>query len=207
MAITNGYATRDDLKTRMGATVSTWDAIIDEAVECASREIDRHCTRRFYLDNAVSARVYYPLISTLTFVDDIGDLAGIIVATDLDDDGVYETIWTSVDYQLEPLNGVVEGESGFPRWWIKAVKSNRFPVPWDPAASRAPVQVTAKWGWAAVPSPVHQACMIIAEANFAMKDAKFGVAGFDGFGAVRVRDNPMAEAKLRKYVRESVRVA
>jgi hypothetical protein len=197
------YASVAELKSRMAITVSTWDTQLADALESASREIDGHCgQRKFWLDDAVSARVYYPDRAGFTAVDDIATTVGLIVKTDTTGDGTYATTWAAADYELQPLNGIVDGETGWPYWQIKAVGAYRFPC----NATRAPLQVTAKWGWAAVPGPVKQACLILAEATFKAKDAAFGVAGFDGMGVVRVRDNPMAAAKLRKYRRDPVLV-
>lgn len=200
---TTTYATRAELKARMSITQTTWDTAIDDALESVSREIDGYCgKRKFWLDDTVSARIYYPDQAGFTEVDDIATTTGLVIKTDTAGDGTYVTTWASTDYELQPLNGIVDGEAGWPYWQIKAVGNYRFPM----CATRAPLQVTAKWGWAAVPAPVKQACLILAEATFKAKDAAFGVAGFDGIGVVRVRDNPMAAAKLRKYRRDPVLV-
>lgn len=200
---TTAYATTAELKTRMSISQSTYDTMIADALESVSREIDAHCNRRFYVDDSVSARVYYPDGFCETRIDDFSTVTGLLVKTDTAGDATYATSWASTDYELSPLNGIVDGEAGWPYNRIKAVGNYRFPM----YALRAPLQVTAKWGWAAVPSPVKQAALIMAEATFKAKDAAFGVAGFDGMGAVRVRDNPMAERKLRKYVLDPVLVA
>jgi hypothetical protein len=72
----------------------------------------------------------------------------------------------------------------------------------------ASVQVTAKWGWPAVPPAVKQAAFIVAADLFKAKDSAFGVAGFGEFGAVRVgsRMNPQAQALLAPFV-ENARLA
>lgn len=66
----------------------------------------------------------------------------------------------------------------------------------------ASVQVIARWGWAAVPEAVKTACKITASDLSKLKDAPFGVAGFDQYGAVRVRANPIVMRTLGPYMRE-----
>lgn len=201
---TTTYATLAELKARMAITVATWDTMIEDALESASREIDGHCgERKFWLDDDVSARVYYPDSAGFTAVDDIATTTGLIVKTDSAGDGTYATTWSAADYELQPLNGIVDGETGWPYWQIKAVGAYHFPC----NATRAPLQVTAKWGWAAVPANVSEACRIIAEEIYKLKDAPFGVAGFGDMGVVRIRDNPKVAGMLFRYQRDGVKVA
>ena len=127
-------------------------------------------------DGSVSARVFAAEDPVTLKVDDFSTSTGLIVKTDTVGNGTFDRTWTSADYQLEPLNGVVEGIEGWPYWRIRAIDDEAFPV--DPTG-RARVQVTAKWGWAAVPDAVFQACLIQSLANFKRKDAPFGVIGFD----------------------------
>lgn len=218
MSITNGYATLAQLKARLGITGTSEDTLLEEAVQSASREIDKFCRRRFYKDTNATARVYDLnhdlgiLDSCLAIVDDFWDTTGLIVKTDTGGDGSYATTWTTSDYQLAPLNGIVEGESGWPYWKIQAVRSLWFPS-WPyrgvPLARRgpAPLQVTAKWGWTAVPDPVYQACLIIATANYKLKDAAFGAVGIGDLGVVTVTQVPAAMNKLKPYVRDAIPVA
>jgi hypothetical protein len=156
------YATRDELKSYVGqgGTITLAagdDAEMDAAITSASRQIDAHCNRRFYLDASVSVRVFAAESATLLKVDDFSTTTGLIVKTDTVGNGTFDRTWTTADYQLEPLNGVNEGLEGWPFWRIRAIDDESFPV--DPTG-RARVQVTAKWGWAAVPDAVFQACLV-----------------------------------------------
>jgi hypothetical protein len=54
---------------------------------------------------------------------------------------------------------------------------------------------------------VKQACLLLAAEILKLKDAPFGVAGFDGFGVVRVGQNRRATALLGPYRRWPVLVA
>ncbi|HEX6969857.1 MAG TPA: hypothetical protein VF174_13755, partial [Micromonosporaceae bacterium] len=137
-------------------------------------------------------------------VDDFHTTTDLVVATDTGDDGTYATAWAASDYELEPVNGMVSGQSDWPYYRIRAVGSHDFP---QCGRRRNTVQVTAQWGWAAVPGPVKEACLIVAEELFKLSDAPFGVAGFGEFGPVRVRMNSRAQSLLAPYRRNPVLVA
>lgn len=202
MSLGDPYATTTELRERLDVTTETYDARLLEALNTASRGIDRICRRQFNLASSATARIYYPEHGCLVHVDDFYTTTGLIVATDTGDDGSYDTTWTASYYQLEPLNGVVEGEDGWPYSSIRAVSGLSFPD-WS---HRAPVQVTAKWGWTAVPAPVKEATLVVAEETFKLKDAPFGVAGFGDYGPVRVRQNPLAMSMIAPYRRNPILV-
>jgi hypothetical protein len=63
--------------------------------------------------------------------------------------------------------------------------------------------VTARWGWSAVPAAVKTATVLRAVNLFKRKDAPHGVAGFDGFGVVRLRQDPDVMVLLQPYARQS----
>src|SRR5512139_2516071 len=137
---------------------------MEEAIQSASREIDKYCGRRFYADTNASARVYPVGARPVgirdecrAVVDDLWDTASLVVKTDTGANGGYATTWASSDFELSPLNGIVDGESGWPYYEIRAIGANRFPC--YGYNRPAPLQVTAKWGWTAVPDPVYQACL------------------------------------------------
>lgn len=203
MAIGADYVTRAELKSYMGLETSVMDAEVDAAISSASRAIEKHCFRQFNLAGAATARVFYPLRPELTIVDDISDATGLIVKTDDDGDGVFENTWTiGTDFELQPLNGVRNGVPGWPYWKIVAcgtIKSFR-------GSHRANVQVTANWGWLALPADVKQACKVLASDAFQYKDTRMGVAGADQFGTViRVKDSGVACVLLKEFVRGRVR--
>lgn len=64
------------------------------------------------------------------------------------------------------------------------------------------VQVTARFGWSAVPYQVNEATILKAASLFKRKDAPFGVAGFNEFGAVRItRKDPDVLELLSDFAR------
>lgn len=204
MALGDSYATLTELKSRVGigASDTTDDTKLTAALATASRGIDRTCNRQFNDAGTASARVFQTRDWFRIEIDDFHTTDGLVIKTDEGDDGQYEAVWQTGDYQLEPLNGVVAGEPGWPYWIIQATES-RFFVRW---ARWAQLQVTARWGWAAVPAPVKEATLIAAEDIFKLKDAPWGVAGYGEFGPMRVRQNPMVMNLVAPYRRDAVLV-
>jgi hypothetical protein len=204
MALGDLYATSDQLKDYIGqaAADSTNNSRITDALTSSSRSIEKYCHRQFNLASSATARVFYPDSSKFTFVDDFATTVGLVIKTDTNGDGTFETTWAAADYQLEPLNGVVDGETGWPYWKIRAVGSNSFPC--VTSSQLAPLQVTASWGWAAVPADVKQSCLILGSSYFRLAGAQFGLAGMDQFGPIRVKAMPQVAELLGPYVREPV---
>lgn len=203
MSIGAAYATLAELKSYMSIAATTYDVELTQALASASREIERNTRRQFNDAESASARVYYASSNgDVVITDDFHTTTGLLVETDDTDDATFVTDWTAADYQLEPLNGVRGGVPGWPYWKIRAIESLSFPTCTD----RAPVRVTARWGWAAVPAPIKTAALILASKNFQLKDTPFGVAGFGEFGMVRVGDDRMAANKVAPYVRNRVQV-
>lgn len=202
MALGDPYSTLALLKARVGITDVADDTALTAALASASRSIEKFCGRQFNDAGAASARVYYPCSRYRADVDDFSTTVGLIVKIDSADSGTFDTTWLSTDYQPEPLNGVVDGEQGWPFWRLRTVSGVTYPT----TTRRAPVQVTARWGWTAVPAGVADACLILAEEDFKLKDSAFGSGGYGSFGIIRVRDNPMAARILMPYQRYSMLV-
>lgn len=200
------YATAGELREYLRAdkqNVSADDEQFDLAIESACREIDTYCGRSFHQQvtsaESATARTFYASSSSVLTVDDFYTSTGLVVATDHGDDGTFETTWASTDYQLEPLNNVVNGTDGWPYWRLRAVESRCWPT----TGKRAAVQITAKWGWNTVPVPVKRAALVLAAGVLKVRDAPLGIAGMGDFGAVRVPANTymMIGATLAPYRR------
>lgn len=202
MALGDDYIQVADLKNRLGISDGDDDAVrLPGAVSAASRGIDKFCGRQFNDAGTTSARVYRATSDCLVKVDDFSTTTGLVVKIDADGDGAFETTLSTSDYECEPLNGIVDGEPGWPFWTIRAVRWQRFPM-----LGRAGVQVTARWGWTAVPSPVVEACRVAAEELFKLRDTPFGIGGYGDFGIVRARDNPFVARMCGKYQRDILMV-
>ncbi|GGM55511.1 hypothetical protein GCM10012275_28290 [Longimycelium tulufanense] len=203
MALGDTYATLAELKDRLNTDKPAHDDELKLALESASRSIEKHLGGRQFNDAVTaSARRYYPLHSRLVFVDDFHELSTLVVKSDTAEDGTYATTIDASEYQAEPLDGIHAGLPGWPFWMIRLVGDELF------LNTRRPsVQVTARWGWSAVPAPVKEATLALAVENFKMKFAPFGVAGMTEFGTVRVRENPKIARMVEDYQIDKVMVA
>lgn len=205
MAIGDPYVPLPEMKHYMGidTTNINEDTKLGWALASTTAGINLICGRQFNKAGAVTQRRYHTKSCDWATVADFHTETGLVIATDDDGDGVFETVWSPSDYELEPLDGIVDDQPGWPWWKIHAVGSRRFPS----RNRRASLRVATDWGWATVPEPVKTACRIVAEETWKLKDAPFGVAGFEEFGVMRVRESTIAMSKISKYQRYPVLVA
>jgi hypothetical protein len=177
------------------------DENLQDAINSASGEIEKHCNRQFNKADTATARVFEPDDCYEVTVDDFWTTDGLVVEVDTSGDGSFSTTVSSSDYEVYPRNGVVDGQTGWPHYEIRLVEDS-FPIY---LRRKGIVRVTAKWGWTAVPEAVRQAAVIIAAETFQLKDAPFGTAGMDQFGNIyHVRDNRIAAGKLARYCRRRI---
>lgn len=200
MTVTNGYCTQAQLRTYLvdsGSNLSS--ELLDRAVNAASRAIDRHCGRRFWQDSGVSTRTFIIRDQNHAFVDDISTRTGLIVKIGVDGVNYPTTLAIDSDFILEPRNADQFAGATFDAyafWQIRPTLSR-----WLYTSPTVPtLQVTARYGWSAVPDEVTAACLLKAASLFKRKDAPFGVAGFGEFGAVRIsRQDPDVVDLLSAY--------
>jgi len=197
MAIENGYASLAEVKAALRITDTVDDALLELAIESASREIEGYCERVFY-DVGTATRVFMPEDSYITQID---DLQGLTTLETSSDGNSFDTTWTASDYQLEPLNGVAGGLTQ-PSTRIRAIGDYLFPI-WsvlNTNANEATVRITGTWGWATVPTAIKQATVLYSMRQFKRYDSPLGVAGFGDIGAIRVsRFDPDVEAMVSPY--------
>lgn len=202
MAVTNAYATVAQLRTHLGDTNSTQNLeLLERAINATSRAIDKHCGRRFWIDSTVQVRVYRPEFGDLAWVDDIATTTGLVVKTDTAGDGTYATTWASTDYELQPLNADANGQA---YCWTRLAAVDRYLFP--TSGKVAPLQVTAKFGWSAIPDEVEEACILRAASIFKRRESVDGLAGFGDLGVVRIstRRDPDVAALLDNFIKMRV---
>lgn len=184
-----GYCTTDEVLQRIGhsgATSSDLLQKIEDAIESATIQIDSDTGRVFTASTAtrtfgVGGHTYelrlpdFTAITTLKFDDD--------------DDGIYETTVSSDDYELDTLYERV----GWPFDMVRLLERS-FPCG---GRRRRRIEVAGTWGWAAVPSPINQACSLLA-ARTAQRASRalFGVESFGEVGASFIRTNDPDYMKL-----------
>lgn len=201
MTLGANYATLTELKDRLkpgGISGTTFDTRLNDALSTASRSIEKACGRQFNDAGSATARVYEPCSDYLVEVDDFSTVTGLIVKVDTSGDGTYATTVAAANYETRPLNGVVDGEQGWPYWQVCAV-NYVWPIYWV----RAPIQVTARWGWTAVPAGIHEGCLILAEELFKLADSPFGTGGYGQYGIIRARENPFCWQRIAPYAKAS----
>ena len=177
MAIVNGYCSLAEIKASARITDTVDDTLLELAVEAASRMVDSY-TQRYFYNAGTATRLFAPQDS---YVAEIDDLISLTTLQTSDGDN-FGTTWAAKDYQLEPLNGNVDGLTGHPATRIRAVDDFIFNV----LDGEATVRVVGVWGWSAVPVAVKQATVIQAARIFKRNDSPLGIAGFGEMGAVRV---------------------
>lgn len=206
MAITNGYATLPEARTVLGITDiadTTDDLEIEDCVETASRDIDAYCGkgRKFWQDGTAVNRVYFPANSHCLYVDDISTTTGLVVKVDEDDDGTFETTLSiNTDFAVHPVNAAAE----YPvRPWTRIVLLDGALSGWQRLSSGRPyVQVTAKFGWSAIPEQVKRATLLQTKLLFKADDTTFGTfQSMDGSSRYVPRMDPVAAARLERFVR------
>ena len=179
MAITNGYATLTEVKSALRISDSVDDTLLEMAVESASRLIDGYANRVFY-SIGTATRYYVAQDDYSVEIDDISSTSVTLQSAN-NADGIFNNTWTINDYQLEPLNGVSDGQS-WPYTSIRAIGQYLFPI----SGGEALIKLTGVYGWSSVPIAIKQACIIQASRIFKRLDSPLGVAGFGDLGAIRV---------------------
>jgi hypothetical protein len=121
---------------------------------------------------------------------------GLAIAADLDDDDEHEH--TVADgYVLRPRNA---GATARP-WTELLIRPSAAA---GLSSADGAVEVTAAWGWSAVPAAVAEACLLQASRLVQRRDAPFGVAGSPETGSeVRLlaRVDPDVAVTLGPYRR------
>lgn len=181
----------DDVRGRAGIADHEDDPTLDPAINAACRAIDVYCGQFFYDSGAATARTYKPRCATWTRVDPFNTTTGLIIATDTDDDGTYETTWTTTDYELDYFGGDMVHMLSAPYDRINAIGSYYFT---QSGARRRTLQVTAQWGWSATPNSVKEAAKILTIDLWKRKDTPFGITtGTMEFGGLRIGRDLMAQ--------------
>ena len=196
MALGDKYVSVTDFKAHAEIGDTDDDTEIGNVLDAVSRSIERFCGRQFNDAGSASARVYWPHRPDVIRVDDFHTTTGLVVAYDSGNDGSYGSTVTSSNYTLYPLNGVVDGITGHP--WRQIQLHNTT----LPSTDRPTMQVTAQWGWAAVPHPVEAACLIQATRIYRRKHNPGGLSlGTNDFVfRTPAKLDGDVEAMLRPYV-------
>ena len=187
MSIVNGYTDLTTVKDRLGipSTNTKYDTRLDTIIQAVSRWVDAHCGRFFYQANQTR---YYTTPNTYPFLVDgrlwagpylwIDDLVSVTqIATDFDGDGVFEDVWATSDYYLQPYNAPLAAIPE-PYTHIEIAPYGRQAFPAIPRGA----MVQGIWGWPEIPDAVSEATVLQTIRLFRRGDAPFGVVGSHEFG-------------------------
>jgi hypothetical protein len=183
VAIANGYASLSQIKAalRIGAGDATDDALLEMAVESASRLIDAYCGRNFLL-GGTATRYYNTDDPYVVQIDDARSITA--VRTSSSENGVFDISFDMTphtgDIQAEPINDYVGGLV-WPFTRLRAIGDYVFPVDKENT-----VEVTAVFGFPNIPVTVTQATILQSSRIFARLQSPLGVAGFGDMGIMRV---------------------
>lgn len=167
------------------------DTALNLALTAAAAAIDDYTQRTFVVPTAATARYYEaPERTALLYVDDIASLTGFALAFSTDDGQTFTDVQAASTYRLKPANALAVNAP------VTAIETLNT---WPYGANRL-VQVTARYGWPAVPAPVKQAHVLLTSRLFHRYRSPEGVLSFTDMGALRLpgRD-PDVTALLAPY--------
>lgn len=179
------YATADELAAWLSIKTSVDHAELERSITVAQADVDTFCgwgSGAFQGDTVATARTFAAHDLYRQSLHDAGfhTTTDLVIKTDDDADGTYEITWAASDYFLEPSGNRYDGVTGFPYHEIRAVDRYRFPM--DRVRPEL-VEITAKWGWAALPDAVAQATLMRAAQIHQRRRTAEGVRPETGFRA------------------------
>jgi len=173
------YATLAQVKAALRITDTVDDTLLEMARVSASNLIDGYTGRTFTPSGTVT-RVFAPADDYVLQTDDIAGTA-VTITSSTGADGVFDVTWKTTDYQLEPLNGVSNGQA-VPFTRIRAIQDYLWPT----AGGEATVRVSGVFGFPSIPLVITQAAVLQSSRIFTRLQSPLGVAGFGEMGVVRV---------------------
>jgi hypothetical protein len=192
MAITNGYATLAQIKAATRITDAIDDALLEMAIESASRMIDSECDRAFY-SSGTATRDYVPNDSYVVDTDDLTEIVS--VKLDDDGDGSFGITLATSDFQTEPLNQRVSGNA-YPIYRLRMIGDYLLPI-WG---KQATVRIQGVYGFTPLPIQITQATTIQASRIFKRLDSPLGMTwGVDGMGMRVGKVDPDVAMLIRPF--------
>lgn len=188
-----------DLASYLGISDVDDTGLLIQAVNAANQAVVNHCERTFDKTAvaSASARLFWS-DRWACKTNDFWETTALDVKVDTSLDGTYATtLVLNTDFYLEPLNGIRNGAV----WPYSKIVTLGSPFPCN--VRRPPLQVTASWGWTAIPDAVRTATLIKAAKIYKRNQSVEGVlGGFADFGVVRVSraEDPDIVGLLQPYV-------
>lgn len=184
------YTTTALVKASLGipAATTSEDTAIQAAIDAAEALIDNYTGRTF--ETVTEARTYLPRTASVVDVDDIATASGLVIKTDEDQDGTFETTLTvTTDYVIVKNSAPFRLITNVNRGWPLSLYG------------RPTIQVTATFGYSTtVPDNIKQAALLMASRLFQRKASPLGfqAGAISEFGPVRIsRTDPDVAALLQ----------
>lgn len=195
MPLATSYATPAQYRERAGKADTAEDAVIAEQLSAVSRYIDRRLRRAFGKTDAPEARWCDSWGGgRLWLPGDVAGSSGLAVSVDADGDGVAEQpLVEGSDYMPGPVDW---SGAGTPYEYLDLLPRavlRQWPV------GRRTVQVTAIWGWPAVPEPIRELAIALTRQLRDMEQAGFTLTLEAVDAAIRL--SPEASHLLRQVER------
>jgi hypothetical protein len=193
MAISQGYCSLPQIKAALGIADGIDDALLEMAVESASRQIDSY-TERYFYNAGTATKIFSPIDN---FVCETEDFISLSLVETSEDGDTFDTTWAAKDWQAEPLNGRAGGITTS-YYQIRAIEDYYFPY----REGEATVRITGTWGWSAVPVAITQATVILASRIFKRLDSPLGIISGE-LGSMRIgfRLDPDVQHLVEPYRR------
>lgn len=200
MAWAPDYCSNDELKAFVRVSSDADDDTRALAIAAASRAIDRSTGRQFGKVDTAEARTFTAFYCWkrerwVVPIDDLMVTTDLAVAFDSDGDETYADAITA--HSLRPANAVA---TGWP--WTELVVLPGSTV--TPTDTDNAVEVTAVWGWSAVPDAVNEACLLQASRLLSRRESPYGIAGSPQMGSelrLLAKVDPDVAVILRPYKR------
>lgn len=184
------YTTTALVKASLGipAATTSEDTAIQAAIDAAEALIDNYTGRTF--ETVTEARTYLPRTASVVDVDDIATASGLVIKTDEDQDGTFETTLTvTTDYVIVKNSAPFRLITNVNRGWPLSLYG------------RPTIEVTATFGYSTtVPDNIKQAALLMASRLFQRKASPLGfqAGAISEFGPVRIsRTDPDVAALLQ----------
>ena len=156
MSISAAYASPAEYRRVVGMTDAGLDADIASDLAAVSRYLDGELRRFFTRDTVPVIRVYAPQYDTRVLT--VADLAAAPTQVRIDTagNGTFATTLTAANYELLPRNAL-RGPEPWPFNEIALLSTGML----SSFVAGQRVEVTAQWGWPAVPEAIRRATIHI----------------------------------------------
>lgn len=187
MAISNGYCTLQDVKSRLDIKDSDNNSELESVITAVSRWIDRNRNRRIYA--ATETRYYTPEFHDYLIIDDL--LSVTTLKTDDNADDTHETTWTTSDYNLWPANASAKNR---PYDQIIITNSGDYSFP---VGIINGVEIAGSFGYASTTPPaITEACILATMRVWKRRDALFGIIGSAEMGTIQAAMKMVNDSEL-----------